>query len=276
MTTNYWQKQGIKPLYKELLWDKPENKVQAGKLLIIGGNIQSFSIVGLAYQAVQEAGIGVSKVLLPDSLIKIVGHVLEDCEFAPSNKSGGFSKKSLSNWLDLANWSDGVLLPGDLGRNSETAMILEQFIKRYDGQITITQDALDYFIANPIEMLKRQNMTLVTNFPQLQKLGINSHFNQAFTHNLPITSLIDVMHNFTSLFSVNLILKHNDIYFVASNGQVSTTKTDKTDKNWQILVATNASVWKLQNPNKTFEALTTSLYKQRTSDINGSAHKAEL
>lgn len=259
MTTDYWFKQSDQPLFEELLWDKPENKSQAGKLLIIGGNSHMFNAPAHAFQQAQEVGIGVCKVLLPEALAKIIGNHLENAVFAPSNKSGSFSTPSLATWLEFGSWADGVLLPGDISHNSETTVVLEQFINKYPGFLTLAGDALDAIIPKPKYLLARQKTTIVLNFTQLQKLGVNSHFNQAFTHNLPIASLIEILHNFTSLFLVNLILNYNNIYFVASNGLVSTSKSHQTDTNWQILVATNASVWSLQNPSKTFEALTTSL-----------------
>ncbi len=72
MYVEYWHKQTDKPLYKELLWDKPENKHHAGKLLIIGGNLHSFVAPATAFTASEQAGIGTAKVLLPQALQKIV------------------------------------------------------------------------------------------------------------------------------------------------------------------------------------------------------------
>jgi hypothetical protein len=46
---------------------------------------------------------------------------------------------------------------------------------------------------------------------------------------------------------------------VASDGKVSTTPVNK-EQNWHIELAAYAAVWWLQNPNKSFEALTSSVY----------------
>ncbi len=141
MDKNFWLKQGSEPLFPDLLWSRPENKKQAGKLLIIGGNVHGFAAAGEAYAEASKAGIGTARVLLPDSLQKTVGRVFEAGEYAPSTPSGSFSQKALAELLDRANWSDGVLLAGDLGRNSETAILIEHFTEKYQGQLTFTKDA---------------------------------------------------------------------------------------------------------------------------------------
>ena len=39
---DYWQKQGLKPLFGEVDFERPEQRRFAGKLLIIGGNKGAF------------------------------------------------------------------------------------------------------------------------------------------------------------------------------------------------------------------------------------------
>src|SRR5882762_3047468 len=107
MTDTYWYKQtSEKPLYPDLLWSRPENKSQAGKLLIVGGNLHGFAAAGEAYTEAVKAGIGTARVLLPDSLQKTVGRVFEAGEYAPSTPSGSFSRKALAELLDMSGWSD--------------------------------------------------------------------------------------------------------------------------------------------------------------------------
>src|SRR5882757_7834828 len=120
MEQTYWHKQAIdKPLFPELLWSRPENKSFAGKLLIIGGNAHGFAAPAEAYVAAEKAGIGTTRILLPDSLQKTVGKLFAPAEFATSNPSGGFAQTSLAEALALSDWADGILVAGDTGRNSE-------------------------------------------------------------------------------------------------------------------------------------------------------------
>jgi hypothetical protein len=259
MDRSYWHKQTDKPLFSDLLWSRPENRLHAGKLLIVGGNAQAFASAAEAYAAAEKAGIGTARVLLPDSLQKTVGRVFEAGEYAPSTPSGSFSQQALAELLSMAQWSNGVLLAGDLGRNSETAILIEHFTEKYEGQLTFTKDAADYVINTPGPLLVRPNTLLVISFAQLRKLATGARFTRAFTTDMDLLRLIDALHEFTTRYAIGLIVRFHDTVLVAREGEVSTTKVPSEPKIWRLKTAANASVWWLQNPTKPFEALTTSL-----------------
>jgi hypothetical protein len=256
----YWQKQtSDKPLFPDLVWSRPETRAQAGKLLIVGGNAHSLAAPAAAYEAAGKAGIGTVRVILPDSLQKTVGRVFEAGEYAPSTPSGSFGQRSLAELCATAVWADSVLVAGDLGRNSETAIMLEQFVQKYTGQLTLTQDALDYFTKAPGPLLEREDTLIVASFAQLQKLATAARFTAPFTFDMDFLKLIENLHNFTTQHQLHVITKHLDTILVAVNGQVSTTKLAEDHKVWRVKTAAAASVWWLQNPGKPCEALTTSL-----------------
>lgn len=259
----YWQKQGTDPLFPDLLWSRPENRAHAGKLLIVGGHAHGFAAPAEAFTAAQNAGIGSSRVLLPDHIraqlqkFKSVGL---ETEFAPSTPSGSFAAKALAELLDLAAWSDGILIAGDLGRNSETAVVLEKFVAKTPRPLVITKDGVDYFTSNPESLLKRQDTCLVLSIAQLQKFVANAKFTTPITFGMDLLHLVEVLHDFTSQHSVHIVVKHGDNIVVAVNGQISTTKTDKdVEDAWRVTTAAKVVVWWVQNPSKPFEALTTSL-----------------
>ena len=263
MDHTYWHKQtSDKPLFPDLLWSRPENKRQAGKLLIVGGNLHGFTAPATAYNEAVKAGIGTARVLLPDSLQKTVGRVLEAGEYAPSTPSGSFGRPALAELLEMSTWADGVLLAGDFGRNSETAILLEECTNKYNGQLTLTKDAVDYFAKTPDGLLERPKTTLVLSFSQLQQLATSAKFITPFTFDMDFLHLIDTLHEFTTKHSVAIVTKHLQNIFVAVNGQVSTTKLEQDVEIWRVQTSAHAAVWWLQNPSKTFEALTTSLVEK--------------
>ncbi len=263
---SYWHKQNPdKALFSDLLWSRPESKHTAGKLLIIGGNVHSFSAVGQAYQAAITAGVGSIRIILPDTLQKTVSKLLPDADFAPSTPSGSFGKLALAQFIDNAGWADTVLLAGDFGRNSETSVVLENFVKKYRGQLVFTKDSVDYFSYLPLAVATRQNTCLIVTMAQLQQIAINLKSPLVFTFNLDLLQLVERLHQFTKDNSLSLILKHLDTLFVAVNGQVSTTPTNlKDEESWRIGIAAQAAVWWLQNPSKPFEAFTTSLIPNKS------------
>ena len=262
VSINYWHKQTLdNPLYPDLLWSRPENKQLAGKLLVIGGNAYEFAAPAEAYNEALRAGVGAVRVLLPQALKHTIGAVIEAGDFAPSTPSGSFSQKALQEFYIHSDWADGVLLAGDLGRNSETAIVLEKFAGTYRGQLTLTKDAADYGIASPQSLLKRQDTTLVLTIAQLQKLGTALHLPKAFTFGMDLLRLVEALHYITYQFDINLIVKQQDYSVVASSGKVSTTKLAVENEYWRIKLAANASVWWLQNPSKIFESLSTAVYQ---------------
>lgn len=262
MDREYWHRQASdKPLFPDLLWSRPENKHHAGKLLIIGGNLHGFAAPAEAYQESLKHGIGTARVLLPDALQKTVGKVFEAGEYAPSTPSGSFSQKALDELLGLSHWADGALIAGDLGRNSETAILLEKFAEKYPGQLTITRDAADYFTSTPEKVLQRSDTLFVISLAQLQKLAQSANFTQAFTFNMDLLRLVETLHNFTKTYQLSIIVKHLENVFVAHHGEVSSTKLNQEEEIWRLTAASRAAVWWLQIPNQSFEALTMSQSK---------------
>lgn len=260
MELDYWHKQTPEnPLFSDLLWSRPENTAHAGKLLIAGGNLHGFTNPAAAYAESQKAGIGVARVLLPDALQKTIGKVFEAGEFGPSTPSGSFSQRALGELLPMAAWADATLLAGDLGRNSETAILLEKFADKYSGKLAVTCDAADYFTGTPAAILTRPDTLWVISFAQLQKLAVGAKFTTAFTFDMDMLRLIDALHEFTIQHPAYIIVKHLDNIFTAAHGQVSSTKLQSELPVWRLKTAGRAAVWWLQNPGKPFEALTTSI-----------------
>lgn len=259
MDYTYWQKQSSEPLFSDILWSRPESKAGAGKLLIIGGHEQAFSAPGLAFNAAQSAGAGVIRVLLPEAIRKIVKHVLPEADYAPSTPSGSFSRSSLSEMLALASWSDTVLLAGDFGRNSETAIVLESFVEKYNGPLIITQDAIEYFRETPLNIVDRDETILVLSLSQLQKLFMHTPTITPITLGMTTLQLVEALHNYTREHPASIVTLHSELLFVASGGNVTTTALRKDI--WRVEFASIASVYYMQNLRNTTEVITTAAYE---------------
>jgi hypothetical protein len=260
MNPEFWHRQApTKPLFPELEWSRPESRQMAGKLLIVGGNLYGFAAPAEAYTETIKAGIGTSRVLLPNAIQKVVGPSIENGEFAASTPSGSFSQRALVELLDWCKWADGVLFAGDLGRNSETAIMTEKFLQKCEALTVLTKDAVDYIVSTPQAALERPNTTLVLSLSQLQRLSMNARFEKPVTFGMNLIQLVEWLHAFTNRFACHLIVKHLDQLFVAVNGEVSTTKALGVPKVWRLKTASHAIVWWIQNRAKTFEALTTAV-----------------
>lgn len=262
MAITYWHKQSPEtPLYADLVWSRPENKLTAGKLLIIGGNKFGFAAPAEAYVMASAAGVGSTRVLLPQAIKKLAGALLPGLEYAASTPSGSFALAGLGEFLALASWADGVLLAGDMGHNSETAILLESFLDKFEGQVTVTKDAANYCLTNPQVALNRSETLLVLTMAGLQKMATNARFLLAFKTGMDLLHLVETLHEFTLKYPAKIIVKHQNQLVVAASGEITTTKTtsDQTTP-WRLKTATHASVWWLQNPAKPLEALTTAIF----------------
>lgn len=258
MNTADWQKQTTEPLYPDILWSRPEAKHGAGKLAIIGGNAHAFGAPGIAWNTANDSGIGVVKVLLPDAVKKTVKYMLPEADYAPSNPSGSFSKQSLADLLELANWSDATILSGDFGRNSETAVLLEDFVAKYSGLLTVTQDAVDYFKSTPKQLFTRDKTMVVLSLAQLQKIFVNTPVITPITYSMTELQLAEALYGFTKEFKATIIVKHNATLFVASNGSIA-SQSPHDDKVWRVKTAARATVFWLQNPEKPLQAAVSSM-----------------
>lgn len=183
-----------------------------------------------------------------------------EIEYTPSTLSGSFSKEALAQILGNAKWADGVLLAGDFGRNSETAILLEKILDKYDGQVMVAQDGLDYFLAKNSPLIYRPNTSSVINLGKLQKLAKNNRPATPVMHSMMLADLVQLLHDWTSGNPGQIITKHADNFIVAGAGQVSTIPVPE-ESNWQIELAAYASVWWLQQPQKPFEAITSAVYE---------------
>jgi hypothetical protein len=264
----YWHKQkSSEPLYPDLLWSRPQNKRTAGKLLVIAGNAHGFAAAGEAFAEAQAAGIGTTRVLLPDVLQKVVGSHFETAEFAPSTPAGSLSQAALAAALEQAAWADATLIAGDLGRNSETAILMEKFLGKQDGTVILTKDAADYAINLTPGVLNREDTYLVISVAQLQKLFAAAKNPVPITFSMDLFHMVDALHAFTEKYRLGIVVKHLGTLFASVNGQVSTTPTElDNEESWRVKIAALASVWLLQNSSKAFEALTTSLLSESIED----------
>jgi NAD(P)H-hydrate repair Nnr-like enzyme with NAD(P)H-hydrate dehydratase domain len=245
------------PLFEDLLWSRPENRQHAGKLLIIGGNKFSFNSPAEAYSEAERAGAGTIRVILPDSLKSTISKIFPAADFAQSNPSGGLSNAALAEITEQMEWASCTLLSGDLGHNSETAVLIEKIVST-KSMLVLAGDSLDSFLLNPRSIISRENILLILNFQKLQKISTHLKIERPLTSMMPTQLLIEAMREISSKFPAIIELVHENRIYIGCKGRVSVTAITK-DANLENKVAAHSSVWWMQNPSKPFEAITSSL-----------------
>ncbi len=256
----YWKKQTPEnPLFPDIEWSKPERRDQAGRLGIIGGNKLGFAGVAEAYTVSLSCGVGTVKVLLPDILKKTIPPIITDTIFAETTPSGSLAKNALPEMIALGDWSTGILLAGDAGRNSETAIAYEQFIEAYNGTLTLTRDAVDLMKNNPNRLAERPNTLLVISFAQLQKLFSGVYYPKVLTFSMQLTGLVEALHKFTVTYPVTILVLHKDYLVAGHNGDITTTPWENPMAIWRGQVAAKATTYWLWNQKTPLAAVTASL-----------------
>jgi NAD(P)H-hydrate repair Nnr-like enzyme with NAD(P)H-hydrate dehydratase domain len=260
LENTYWKKQtSNKPLYPDVEWNKPEQRSQAGRLGIIGGNKLGFAGVGEAYGIATASGVGEVRVLLPDALKKMIPPVMTDVIFGATNPSGSLARDAHAEMQAIAAWATGVILIGDAGRNSETAILYEDFLKDYTGPLTITRDAIDLIKNSASTIVERPDTLLVISFAQLQKLFQSVYYPRILTFSMQLAQLVDALHKFTITYPVTIMVLHNEYIVVAHNGDVTTTEWQNPMAIWRGSVAAKAASYWLWNPKSALVAATASI-----------------
>lgn len=258
----YWrqQKPGT-PLFPNIEWSKPEQKAKAGKLGIIGGNKLGFATVAESYNLALKTGVGEVRVLLPDILRRTIPSSMTDVIFGASNTSGSLSKEASYDINSIGKWANEILLIGDAGRNSETAILYENFIKDYEGQLTITRDAIDLVKNSFGTILERPDTLLIASFAQLQKIFQSVYYPKILTFSMQLSNLVETLHKFTITYPVGVVVLHDDALLIAHDGKVITTAWNNPMAIWRGIVATSASCYWLWSPNNLLEAVATGISK---------------
>ena len=255
MNLDYWQKQtSSEPLFPDMEWNKPERRDQAGRLGIIGGNKLGFAGVAEAYNTAVSVGAGEVRLLLPDALKKTIPKSITEVIYAPTTLSGGLAKDAYADMISLSNWSQAILLGGDAGRNSETAVAYETFLATYQGQVVITRDAVDLVLNSSEAVAMRADTSLVVSFAQLQKLFRTIYYPKVLTFNMQLLQLVEAIHKFTLTYPVQLCVLHKDTLVIAHGGQVATMPWQNPMVIWRGILAAKISTYTMWAPDKPFQS----------------------
>jgi NAD(P)H-hydrate repair Nnr-like enzyme with NAD(P)H-hydrate dehydratase domain len=260
MEHTYWQTQlHTKPLFPDIEWGKPEQRSARGRLGVIGGNKLGFAGVAESYSVALETGAGECRILLPDCLRKQIPSSMTDVVFGDSNPSGSLAKDALPEALALAQWSSCLLMAGDAGRNSETAVLYSDILRNYQGPLVITRDAIDLVKNDAEALVNRNNTVLILSFAQLQKLFQGVYYPKMLTFSMQLMQLVEAVHKFTLTYPVTLAVLHRDMLVVAHEGHVTTTQWETPLAIWRGHTAARAATYLMWTPSQPIEAITASL-----------------
>jgi NAD(P)H-hydrate repair Nnr-like enzyme with NAD(P)H-hydrate dehydratase domain len=260
MNYDFWQQQTAgTSLFPDVEWNKPERRDQAGRLGIIGGNKLGFSAAAESYQTALETGAGEVRVLLPDVLKRSVPAAMTDVLFAPTNPSGSLAAEAANDVRALGDWATGILCCGDAGKNSQTAVVYEDFITHYHRPIVLTRDAIDLVQNSFSRLLDNPNVVFVASFAQLQRMFKEVYYPKVLTFSVQLAQLVEIVHKFTITYPVTIVVLHASHLIIARGGQVVTQAWDEPMRIWRGQTATRAATYLLWSPEAPLAAIASSI-----------------
>lgn len=254
MVATDWLKQTNKPLFQNILWERPVSKRTAKKLLILGGHKSQFGQTQAAYQSAVAAGVGEAKVVLPQAVRNLIGEH-PDCIFVADTKSGSLAKRALADIQRNAKESDGILIVGELSHNAETIGLIEQLLGSIKKPIAVTDEVIHQMLYKPQVLFVHAKRLLIAStqtFVELaNRLGMAIEIKPAAS----LPNQIALLKQLAEANAAAYVLGDpQTIVHVDSN----TSVTDASDAKAVTAPSLFATFW-LQHANK-FEALTTAAF----------------
>ncbi len=253
--TNWLKQSKDKPLFEDILWLKPENPHQRPKVVIIGGSIHGFASTTKLYDAIKSKAAYQTRVILPKSLEKILGHAITDAVFVETTSTGEISHEAKNAIRSAIAWADAVIFSDDLGNNSQTEILVTELLDELDKPT--------YFLGQTLEILNKVAQKVIENpyIILVGELAQISKFNSAAksqTALLQADGLVKLAEKFQTVSADWLPAAVTNVesqILVAESGQVSTTKSE--EKDWIIPYTANSVQYaKIFNQDR-FRALTT-------------------
>lgn len=255
-----WQKQeGDSPLFPDTIWQKPEQKRAAGRLALLGGHQHGFNLIGRAYQAALESGIGEAKVILPNKLEKLLKPTLPDAVFAASTSSGNLSQDGYDAVKSYLDWASGTLVM-QTGDNSETTVLINRLLSNLsDHRFILTDEVVGLLAADIKPVCDQPNRLWVLSFDGVQKLARLLNHDMAFISDMGLRPFVLALNDLAGSIAQPLVVVYEDVVVVASNGQVTSTKRSQSPD--LAMLAGSMAVWWLQQPDSPLEALTCAAFE---------------
>ena len=253
-----FERQADEPLFANVLWNRPVSAHAAGRLLVVGAHNSGLATLQAVYQIAEAAGIGSLTMLVPETLRSMLA-IVPAINFAPATIAGSLAKASLSQMVELASYTDAVLVGTDLSNNSETAILIESFIAKYDRPLIIADAALEVIGLSPDLIRSRPNTLVVLTMQQLFKLAGKLGLPLQIKPDGGITNKIEIVTDFWSVLKVDLALIGPEI-IIKTGDQVSVTELSGQPATLLPTAYGVLSVFYTQNPKAHYEGLTTGAF----------------
>jgi NAD(P)H-hydrate repair Nnr-like enzyme with NAD(P)H-hydrate dehydratase domain len=255
MSETPFERQIDKPLYPDILWNRPLNFSRAGRLLIIGGHEREFALVQAVYQAALAAGVGTVGLALPDSLRGPLSG-LPEAIFLPSSPSGSLGKAAQGELLHIIPDYDAAVIGPNLSNNSESATLIEAILQDLAVPAIVTEEAIEAVKFNIGAITSNPRITVATT--------MNGVFTAASALNVALKvqperellGRVDLVSQVKAVTACNWVIIGREI-IVAADDQISMTPAPRPLSHLEGMIIGVLAAELTQNFTKPYQALTT-------------------
>jgi NAD(P)H-hydrate repair Nnr-like enzyme with NAD(P)H-hydrate dehydratase domain len=253
-----YARQDATPLYPKVLINRPVSRAGAGRLLMVGGHAQDFSLPTTIYQVAMAAGLGECTVVLPDSLLKLLGG-MGATVFAASSPSGSLAPQARGQILELAEESDVVAIGGNLSNNSETSILVEHLLGDILRPVIIFDDAITIIEHNSSLITDRSSTLVVTTMPEMFKLAKVLRVPITIRRDGGILNKLEIVRDIAAASSCDYVVYGSET-IVSAGGQIGFTPANYRLSLVPAFIYGVIATFLTQNPGTVFEGLMTAAY----------------
>ncbi len=254
---NYFR-QDATPLFPKVLWNRPVSRSGAGRLLMVGGHSGDFSLPTIIYQVVMASGLGDCTVVLPDSLLKLLGG-MSATVFVPSTPSGSLAPAARGRILEIAEESDLVAIGGNLSNNSETSILIEHLLNDIIRPVMVFDDAISIIEHNSSLITSRRSTLVVTTMPEMFKLAKVLKVPITIRRDGGILNKLEIVRDIAAASSCDYVVFGSET-IVSANNTLGLTPSNYRLSLMPAFIYGVIATFLTQSPQTPFEGLMTAAY----------------
>lgn len=220
------------PSKKYLITDRVVNRIipkrkanthkgDYGKALIIAGSLGMTGAAVLVASAAMRSGIGIARLLIPESLNDILETKLTETITIPAKekKRGYISKEETDNIFMLMKKSSVVAIGSGCGNSEDLTCIVAEIIKKSNIAVIIDADGLNA-LSKKLDVLKEANTQIILT-PHVMEFSILTGISIDTIKN----DMINIASDFAQKWGAILILKSSVTIVATPTGEIYVNKT---------------------------------------------------
>jgi NAD(P)H-hydrate repair Nnr-like enzyme with NAD(P)H-hydrate dehydratase domain len=258
MAIPVFTKQGDRPLFPDVFWNRPTMRQRAGRLLLVGGHRGEFSLLQAIYHSAEAAGIGECIAAMPDSLRRSVGEAPFG-RFVPASASGSLGKGALGALLQLGSDADALVIGANLTNNAETAVIIESLITKLEQPVVITEETIGILQFHPELITGNPRALVVTTMPGLFALAGHHHMPIAIKPGGGVVGKIEILQQLASISRCSYLVFDSELLVQAESKTSLTPLSQPLSTLPGAVIGIAATFW-IQHQVQSYQALSAAAF----------------